>query len=424
MTQMRRCKVAVLVGAAAFVVVGACSSYEPPADSGGVALGTGECAALAVVSNDPKFSATALAVLGFDGHVESPSMLTSASKSAGLSAALGGDVVLPTHPTRAPEIVLLDRSNGGAVVTWIDAAKGRVSGQLAVDTGIPAANPQDYLDVTADKAYVTRYTDNPSPGREPFDRGGGVLVLDTKERRIVGEIDLHPAFSDEPTFAEPHPWRMVQAGGKVYVLCAAYSKGFTKTGDSKIVTIDASNDAIVDVTTLPGTHGCVGLALSPDEATLAVTCWGANGTNQGDLATSELITLHRDAGLSIATRIPASSVGQNPFGFSVAFAANDSLLATTMGSLEDTPPRRDRLIHLSLDGTTHEAVLESGDSTAVAIGDVRCEAACGACFATDAERHAVFRFPVTKSGVGTPAPISLDDGIGGDPRYLGSVAWP
>ena len=143
--------------------VESCNAYEPPADTGGVTLGSGLCGALTVVAVDDSYASSSVAVLGFDGSVESASIVSAASKKVGLSAALSGDVVLPTAPTRAPHFVVVDRT--ASALLWIDAERGKVEGQLSVQFprgGVAKnANPQDYVETSAHKAYVSRYNDNP-----------------------------------------------------------------------------------------------------------------------------------------------------------------------------------------------------------------------------------------------------------------------
>lgn len=402
---------------AGVITAAACSRYEPPTDTGGVALGPGACGAVTVVSSDWEGGSSSVAVLGFDGAIRSKSIVSSASEKTALSAAFSGDLVAPTASTLAPRFVLIDRS--ADVLTWVDAKTGKVSAQLSVATGFHP-NPQDYLDVTASKAYVSRYEDNTkTPGTQAFDLGGDLLVLDSEKPAIVGRIDLHDAFVDEPGIA-PSPSRMLLLDGKAYILCSAYAHNFKNQGDSKLVVVDTATDAIESVTTLSGSHGCRGLAVSPDRSKLAVTCSGDYaGSNDPKLDTSALVVLDR-AQLSTLARVPATTFGANPLAESIAFPTNDSVLFTTMGSLETTPTHRDALVRSSLDGSQHAVLLESKDQV-VSLGEVRCQTECGACFVTDAERVEVDRFPIGASGLGAPTPIQVKDGIGALPRYLGAI---
>lgn len=394
-----------------------CSSYTPPRDTGGVTLGPGACGALLVSSTPSDWSSTSIAALGFDGAVKSATMLSSHSATTGLSAPFSGDTVVPTSATRAPEIVLIDRYPA-AVLTWVDAASGRVQGQLSVQTGF-SSNPYDYLQVAPEKAYVTRYDDNPKPGREPFDGGGDLLIVDPVKHAIEGRLDLHPALEDEGGSIQPRPSRMIEVDGRVYVLCAALSADFKTNGDSKIVTIDPSTDAVLDVTTLAGSHSCLGLAVSPDGSKLAVSCSGDfAGGNDPSLDTSALVVLDRTNGLAPIARVPATNFGGGSLGFSVTFATNEVVLFTTFGSATASPPRKDALVRSSLDGTDHATLLE--DDPTAGFGEVRCEARCGACFAADGERAAVQRMAIEGSTISAPVPVTIrNDGL--LPRYLGAI---
>jgi hypothetical protein len=61
-----------------------------------------------------------------------------------------------------------------------------------VDTGF-SSYPQDYARVTPHKVYVPRYGQNATPGKQPFDAGGDLLVVDPSEMTITGSIDLRSA---------------------------------------------------------------------------------------------------------------------------------------------------------------------------------------------------------------------------------------
>jgi len=83
--------------------------------------------------------------------------------------------VLPATRPASGEVVLIDRF-GTNVLTWVDAASGDVRAQLSVGTGYES-NPQDYLEIDERYALVSRYGQNQNAGRQPFDRGGDVLVI-------------------------------------------------------------------------------------------------------------------------------------------------------------------------------------------------------------------------------------------------------
>ncbi len=401
--------------------IASCTSYEPPHDTGGVKLGVGKCGAVTVVSAD--YDSTNVAIVGFDGSVQSSSIISTGSKDTGLSATLTGDVVLPTFATPAPHFVLLDRFPT-AVVTWVNASDGKVEGQLNLNFSSGHSNPQDYVETDTHKAYISRYSDNPMPGQTPFDGGGDLVIVDPTTRTITGRIDMHEAFVGEDPSILPRPGRMVVSGGHLYVVCAATSASFLKNADSRLVDVDLATDTIASVVTLTGSDNCLGLALSPSGERIGVTCPGAyQGQGDPDIATSALIVFDRTAGLKVISRLGASTFGQNPIGPSVTFATDDLLLFPTTGCLEPcrtSTPRPDALVRTNVAGDDH-AVLLTSDKEVVTLGDVRCENACGACFAADAEHGVIDRFPIENGSLGKPSVISLHDGIGLPPRHLGSI---
>src|SRR5690606_24167107 len=161
-------------------------SVEPVVEnSGGVLVErSGACPAGAVTLLSD-FLSTQVALSSLEGDTLSPSFLSSASTQAsGTSHALSGDVVLPRRMPRSFRVVLIDRY-GTNVITWADPRSGRVTAQLPVGTGFDS-NPQDYLEIDDHLAYVSRFGQNTAPGREAYDEGGDLLIVDTEGPRIIG----------------------------------------------------------------------------------------------------------------------------------------------------------------------------------------------------------------------------------------------
>ena len=143
--------------------LGGCGASAPPGNTGGTTVPPGECGrGIVVVSSD--YASTNVSFVGLDGGVLSPSVVSSATTTTGLSSPFSGDVVLPTMPAFGDRIVLIDRYPA-SVLTWVDVVSGAVASQLAVATGF-VANPQDYLEASSSRAYVTRYESNPLAGRQ------------------------------------------------------------------------------------------------------------------------------------------------------------------------------------------------------------------------------------------------------------------
>lgn len=404
--------------AALTLLLAGCDATAPPPTTGGVVLPEGPCGrGLVLVESD--YQSTNVAIVGLDGAVLSSSFISSASASAALSAPLSGDVVVPTSPTSGAEVVLVDRYPA-AVITWVYLATAAPRAQLDVSTGF-AANPQDYLELAADKAYVTRLDANASPGAQPHDQGGDVLVVDPRAPAIIGRIALDAAMADAPGFL-PRPNRMLRAGDDVYVLLSAYSADFSDSAPSRVVRIDAGRDAIAAVTVLPGLHGCAGLALARRAPlALAVACSGKFGGDSAPTLVESGVAILAGDPLAVVASHEAAAIGQ-PFGLSLAFA-DGAILTTALGAFGSggAPDTLDRLLRIGEAG--EPAALLSSASRPFELGEVACalsdddEAGCGRCFAADAERGALHRLDAAASAIEATLPI--DDGIGLPPRYLG-----
>jgi hypothetical protein len=408
---MNRASLATLALLGALPAMVSCET--PPPQSHGVDVPEGPCGhALVVIAADSGYASTSVGVLGWDGEVLSPVLLTSASAPVGLSVALSGDVIAPT--TAPPSgIVLIDRAN--AVVSWVDPRSGDVA-QLNVVT---KTNPHDYLEVAPNKAYVSRYDQNPAATGSGFDQGGDVVVIDPGARKIVSRIDLAPSLPDLAPGILPHPDRMVAVDGKVVLLVPALSKNFMTSGDSALVRIDPATDTPEAVVALPGLRGCNGLALSPSNAAIAVACSGTFAGNSTPTLDDAGLALVDVASFQLSREIFAPTIGELPPGFAVAFAGERALLVPTFGSKD--AGTRDQLLLVDVDAGTASVVATSEE--AFEFGEVRCAAACGACFMTDANAAApvVRRYDADASGnLSNERRISLGDGIGTLPRYLGA----
>src|SRR6185295_14337493 len=107
----------------------------------------GACPSGLLVSSSD-YKSTNISVLSPTGATLSEILISSASASTGLSTALSGDVVFPLSTPTSGRAVLIDRFPN-SVLTWVNPSNAEVIHQLPVGTGF-AANPQDYLEVSAD----------------------------------------------------------------------------------------------------------------------------------------------------------------------------------------------------------------------------------------------------------------------------------
>jgi hypothetical protein len=405
------------------MLLAACGVRSPATNTGGAPGDAGTCGrGVVVVSSD--YASSSVSLLDLDGKVLSPSVLSSASTEVGLSAPLSGDVVLPSMPVRGDRITLLDRYPA-SVLTWIDVASGKVTGQLSVATGF-AANPQDYVEISDSVAYVTRYEPNPHPGMQTFDEGNDVLRLDLRTPAIASRIDLTSAMAGEDAGLFPRAGRAIRFGDFVYALLEGYSADFQRSASSRLVTIDALQGKIASVTVLDGLHNCRGIALSPDQSELAVTCSGM--LSPPVVEQSGVVLLTNEQPPREKRRFAASTFGTTPLAFSVAYAASNALLFTTFGTLPGDVSTDDTAILLHLDTGAHDVLFSSARSPTCGkgvycpftLGDVACATACGACFVADAatDGGVVHRLTIAAGGVTSDDRRHTQDGIGLPPRYL------
>lgn len=389
----------------------ACDAAEPPPSSGGVgALAPTACGrGLVVVASDYASTNVALADLG--GRTLSPSFVSSGAAAPGVSAALSGDVVLPLESPRSGEVVLLDRFPN-SVLTWMDPVTGHVRAQLSVRTGFPA-NPHDYVELSPEKAYVSRYESNPAPGRQPFDEGGDLVVVDPRAPRIVSRIAL--AQPDDGDLL-PRADRMLAIGDRVLVSLQRFDRSFKRAGDARLLGVDPARDAVDFVVDLPGLSSCGGMARVGDR--VLVACSGAFGNGDAQLDRSGVVLL------DVAARPPrelrrfpvARSLG-GPVGPSVAYASPDVALGVVFGDKD----RGGGDQVFSLDLATGEARSLLRTSTAFSLGDVRCASSCGgACVVADAEAGALRVFSVERGAVTERAAARIGDRSGLPPRYVGA----
>lgn len=220
------------------IALGACNVEPLGAPTGGVTVARepGCPAAALVVMTD--FISTQVAISALDGETLSASFVSTASvDSSGLAFPLSGDVSVPSTPAPSGRVVLVDRF-GTNVVTWLDPETARVLAQLPVGTGFES-NPQDYLELDERRALVSRWDENPAPGREAFDRGGDLLVIDTVDPGITNAIAL-PRDDEFP----PRPGGLVMVGETAVVTLERFARDFQSAGEAMLVGVDPSSESV------------------------------------------------------------------------------------------------------------------------------------------------------------------------------------
>jgi hypothetical protein len=389
---------------------------EPAPGAGAAAEPRG----LFVLNTD--YASTSVSLLDPSGEVMSPLFIASSSADTGLSTPLSGDVVPPSAQLAGDELVLIDRRP--SVLTWVDLETTEVRAQLNVGTGF-AANPQDYVGVAGDKAYVTRFEQNETSGREDLDAGNDVLVIDPSLPAVLGRIDLSPVLAGEEPGFLPRANRALLAGGRLRLLAQAGNAIFEFL-DSRLVTIDPATDRISQVLVLEGLKSCANLALSPDGSELAVACSGAFGQDPAlGFPDAGIVILGVGDELVEKQRFAAAELGGEQIS-ALAYASASSLLFTTYGRysadaslvVPDTLRRID-LASGALDG---EPLVRTRVS-AFSLGDVRCAPGVGRCVLADAESEGgvLHQFEVSSDGtVSETGRVAPNPDLGLPPRYLGA----
>jgi hypothetical protein len=395
----------------------ACNVEEPPSSTGGVppAGNAGaKCGRGAVVVNSD-YTSTNISITSLDGVTQSASFVSSGSAKPGLSLALSGDVVVPSTPPASGRVVLIDRF-GKNVLTWMDLATAKVLGQLQVGAGFES-NPQDYLEVDASRAFVSRAGVNAAPGREPNDAGSDVLIVDFTEPAIVGSVSI----PEEEAGLLPSPAGLTELRANVAVSLGRMAADFSRYGEGRIVGISKLTNTIAWAVDIPGVRNCGRLVLSPSKKIGAVSCAGAPDPVTQDYALDSSFVILFDTSSEKPVELRRHPVGTT-MGAAIqpnlAFVNDETLFALGFGQ------------H-GLPGDVAASVsVASGAVTVLAsagglykFGDVRCSPQCGdVCLVTDAERNVLRRWQVDPQSRFTAMPDAVvDTTIGLPPRTLGTL---
>lgn len=384
----------------------ACGVESQGGSSGGVDLERAATRGFAVIGSD--FASSTVSLLGVDGSVQSASFISSASQAPGLSAALGGDLVLPTATLVGDDLVLIDRIPA-AILTWVDLSSAQVRAQLSVATGY-ASNPHDYVPYSESKAFVPRFEPNLMSGREPFDGGSDVLVVDPQAASIVDRIDMAPAFADAPAGIYARPDRAFMAGGKLRVLAVGLSADFTASADSRLITIDPLTHTIESTLVFAGLKGCGSGEPSPDGRTLAVACNGvagadpASGFPDSGVVLVDLVEPPTELGRWTAAALAVGQINN------LAWLDAEHLALLTFGRFNADGTAAEasdeaRTLDVAA-GTISAPWLEAGPFS---LGDIACSLADATCLLADAE---------TDGGL----VHTLDVGAGGELTLAGALA--
>jgi hypothetical protein len=353
------------------------------------------------------------------GEVASAAFISSASTAASnLAAPLSGDLAVAPSRLRSNELVLIDRQ-GTNVLTFVDAKTATVRAQLPVGGTGFESNPQDYLEIDEHRALVPRLGENGRPGREPFDSGSDLLVIDPSVPIITGSIPL-PRRSG----FLPNPVAVTRVAGDLLVTLQHARADYSGMADSEIVAFSADDQSVRYRHSLTGLRNCGRVEVAPSGRFLAVAC-SAHVDRNGAVAepeTSGLVLLDPDQTPPVELqRIAALDLIGGPIQSHIEFVTDDLLLfksQTALGADEDN-----QLLSLDLErGTTRvlasAARAPGASGLGIALRGMRCGVACGdPCFVADASRGQLFRLDHGPAGLSAGAPV-LIEGAGLPPSDL------
>jgi hypothetical protein len=366
------------------------------------------------------YTSTQIALSTLDGTTLSPAFLSTASmKASGLAFALSGDVALPNVTPATGSVVLMDRY-GTNVITWADPSSAKVFAQLPVGTGFES-NPQDYLEVDATSAYVTRWGVNDAPGMQPFDAGSDVLVVDTRAPTpaITKSIPM-PVEAGLP----PRPSGMVRVGNTVIAVLQRISEDFSTEGESSLVGL--VNDAIAWEIHVTGLKGCGRPFLTPSGATMALACEGQldmNGNvidvSASAIALFDVTSLPPKPGQTFAI---ADQLG-SPTQDGGSFFGETQLLGKTQTPLGGTTNNQAftlDTVHGKATALLTAGTDAQGKGKGDVYGDVLCRPGCGdVCLLADSDVGRLRRWSIGGGALQPLPDVTVETITGLPPTSLG-----
>jgi hypothetical protein len=368
---------------------------------------------LVVVLGD--YKSTNVAISKLDGTTLSGSFVSSGATKPGLSLAISGDVDVPRVAPASGRVVLLDRF-GSNVVSWFDLESTDVLGQLAVGTGFES-NPQDYIEYATDRAVVSRFGSNLSPGHQEYDEGGDLLLIDTKSPKILGRI----AMPEEDASLLPRPSWMTMLGDTVVVTLGRLSDDFNSVGDGRFVGVSPSAKKILWTVDLEGVKNCGRLAKSPSGKLGAMAC-----SSQIDSTTYQYQPKESDIVIFDLTVTPPKEIRRLGLGKAVdaglmsvvEFASESKLFALAYGG-NSTPG--DRALAVDVETGDFDPLLES--TAPYQFSGIHCAPGCGdVCVLADMESGKLRRFSVSENGTFKAlSDVTVESDIGLAPRGIGAL---
>jgi hypothetical protein len=392
--------------------VGDAGATDATTDVGSEAPVATRTPGVVILSSDRKSTSISIGAIEGTGLVNN-NCLHSGSASPKLSAALSGDVVLPSAPQPSHEIALVDREN--STITWAAPDTCEVLRQMNVGTGF-AANPYDLIGAPGDKGYVPRYKSNPGNPAE----GSDVLVINTATATVTGRIDLRASAGPSAAPAMPvlpFPTRGVLAGGKVYIALNNFSVDYSVAGPGRLVVIDPATDTVTGTIDLGGLKNCgaVDLAAGPNGPALAVGCNGPFSDGPAQIDSAGIAWVDLSVSPPAVTVVKAAPFARPVSGFEVA-ALDPSFGATVVPGDFGMPPN-DAVFVFDFTGGAPRKLYEGSTSFSLSIGFDHQRQLLYVLDATmNAPRVHVYRLPIAAGA--QPSVSYLSNLVGLPPRQI------
>jgi len=234
----------------------------------------------AVVSSD--FSSSSIGMLDQDFGIIDESWLNSGTTYPGLVATLSGDVVLPNRQAGDGTFAVVDRFFTD-VVTRFYVPSGNLDGQARTHGELGSSgfssNPQDFIFVNADSAWVPRYESNLDAAALPENRGDDLFEINPSDMSATGaRIDLASlnttatvATGNGPVEVDvfARPSRGLLFGSTIVVGLDRISASFDAAGAGMVAIVDLRDESVAGLE-LPGLKSCGHLVPVPGAPNKAV----------------------------------------------------------------------------------------------------------------------------------------------------------
>jgi hypothetical protein len=264
-----------------------------------------------------------IALLDEEGALLEGDYINSGTEAPGLSAALVGDIALPTSPCDPTLLTVLGRS-GGEYVLQVNVEEGFVERQVKTqgEGGGTAfsSNPHDILCLDDDRAIVSRHGVNAGVDADDIDRGDDLAVLDLAKGKVTSRVDLgefHGTVSvigedekeaEEKTFASPD--LILRVGeGHALVGLARLSQAFNAHPEGMALVLDLEDLSVAPVA-LEGLANCGSVYAIPGRENAGVV--QCVGVPYGDPASAGLAIVSVSNGKGKVEHVYQAPEGEAP----------------------------------------------------------------------------------------------------------------